>query len=156
MVFIAQLSRVVRWLALAMVLATISIVVLRYVFSAGAIPLQESVTYMHGILFLLGIPYGIQKNTHVRVDLIYSRLNKKQQDNIDLLGHLIFLIPIAGFILYTSVPYVLASWRVLEGSAEVGGIPAVFLLKTFIPIMAVLMLAQAIAEIGKIISRRKS
>ncbi len=137
----------VRWLALLMVLITLAVVLLRYLFNTGAIPLQESVVYLHGILFLLGIPYGISQNTHVRVDLIYSRLNERQKRYIDIGGHVLFLIPVAVFILITSLPYVAASWRVLEGSAEVGGIPGVFLLKTLIPVMAVLLLLQGLSEI---------
>ena len=129
-----------------MVLVTVTIVVLRYVFEIGAIPLQESVMYMHGILFLLGIPYGINKDTHVRVDILYARLSEQQQALVNLIGHLIFLLPIAVFIVVTSWPYTLASWRVLEGSSEVGGLPAIFLLKTLIPITAILMGLQALSE----------
>ncbi|NKC00427.1 MAG: TRAP transporter small permease subunit [Pseudomonadales bacterium] len=144
-----KLANAIRWLALAMVVVTLAIVVLRYAFEIGAIPLQESVMYMHGLLFLLGIPYGINKNSHVRVDILYSNLSPKRQAMIDLSGHVIFLLPIAIFILVTSWPYTLASWRVFEGSAEVGGVPGVFLLKTLIPITAVLMALQTFAEIIK-------
>lgn len=151
-----SLARGIRWLALAMVLVTVTIVVLRYVFEIGAIPLQESVMYMHGILFLLGIPYGINKDTHVRVDILYARLSERQQALINLIGHLVFLLPIAVFIFVTSWPYTLASWRVLEGSSEVGGLPAIFLLKTLIPITAVLMGLQALSEaIKKVILLRQ-
>mgnify|MGYP003949821777 FL=1 len=146
------LSRVVRWLALAMVLLTITVVILRYVFAIGAIPLQESIMYLHGILFLTGIPYGIYKNTHVRVDIFYAQMKSTRKGLVDLCGHTLFLIPISTFILITSWPYTLASWRVLEGSAEVGGIPAVFLLKTLVPVTAVLMLLQATSEILKTIA----
>ena len=141
-----NIARAIRWLALAMVLVTVTIVVLRYVFEIGAIPLQESVMYMHGILFLLGIPYGVNKNTHVRVDILYARLSAQRQTLVNLVGHLIFLLPIAVFILITSWPYTLASWRVLEGSSEVGGLPAIFLLKTLIPITAILLGLQALSE----------
>jgi len=141
------IAHAVRWLALFMVLITVAVVLLRYLFNTGAIVLQESVMYLHGILFLLGIPYGLSKDTHVRVDLIYSRLPDARQTYVDVTGHLLFLIPVALFILITSVPYVAASWRVLEGSAEVGGIPGVFLLKTLIPLMALLLLVQGVSDI---------
>lgn len=141
------IAHAVRWLALFMVLITVAVVLLRYLFNTGAIVLQESVMYLHGILFLLGIPYGLSKDTHVRVDLIYSRLPDARQTYVDVAGHVLFLIPVALFILITSVPYVAASWRVLEGSAEVGGIPGVFLLKTLIPLMALLLLVQGVSDI---------
>ena len=141
-----HLAHAIRWLALAMVLITLAVVLMRYLFNIGAIPLQESVMYLHGVLFMLGIPYGLSQDTHVRVDLLYSRMSEAQQRYIDIAGHLLFLIPVALFILITSLPYVAASWRVLEGSAEVGGIPGVFLLKTLIPVMAVLLLVQGMSE----------
>lgn len=144
-----RLAQAAMWLTLAMVLITVAIVILRYAFEIGAIPLQESVMYMHGIVFLIGIPYGVRQNTHVRVDIIYARLTPRHQTLVDLFGHVMFLLPLASFIAISSWPYTLASWRVLEGSAEVGGIPAVFLLKTLIPIAAVLLLAQSVAEILK-------
>jgi len=142
-----QIAHVIRWLALIMVLMTISIVVLRYAFNVGAIPLQEGVMYLHGALFMLGIPYGVSTNTHVRVDIIYTRLTDNQRRYIDLAGHILFLVPVSIFIIVTSVPYVKASWAVLEGSAEVGGIPGVFLLKTLIPVMAALLLVQGFSQI---------
>lgn len=144
-----RIAQTIRWLALLMALVTLSVVVLRYAFAIGIIPMQESIIYMHGILFMLGIPYGLLQNSHVRVDLIYSRLNPRAQDRVDIAGHILFLLPIAVYIFVTSLPYVAASWRVLEGSAEVGGIPGIFLLKTLIPVMAVLLFLQGLSEIAK-------
>ena len=129
-----------------MALVTVVIVVLRYAFDQGAIVLQESVMYMHGFVFMLGIPYALKMDTHVRVDLIYSRLSTNRRALINLLGHLFFLIPVCLFILVYSQSYVMSSWRLLEGSAEVGGIPAVFILKSLIPAMAILLLLQGLAE----------
>ncbi len=144
-----KLANTVRWLALAMVLITLTIVVLRYAFNMGAIVLQESVMYLHALLFMLAIPYGLKKDSHVRVDLVYSRLNEQHKSWVNLAGHVLFLLPLCVFIFVTSLPYVQASWRVLEGSSEVGGIPAVFLLKTLIPTMAVLLFLQGCSEIIK-------
>lgn len=144
-----RLSQTVRWLALFMVLVTVTIVVLRYVFGIGAIFLQEGVMYMHGFLFMLGIPFTLHQDGHVRVDLIYSRLSQKHKNWIDAGGHLLLLLPVSVFIFVTSLPYVAASWRVLEGSSEVGGVPAVFLLKTLIPLTAALLFLQGLSEIAK-------
>ena len=140
------IGRTTAWLTGLMGLVTVLIVVLRYAFDQGAIVLQEAVMYMHGFVFMLGIPYALKTNAHVRVDLIYSRLSASQKALIDLTGHIVFLIPVCVFILVYSQGYVASSWRVLEGSAEVGGIPAVFILKSLIPVMAVLLLLQGIAE----------
>lgn len=132
---------------LAMVAGTVLIVLLRYAFNQGSIVLQESVMYLHGLAFLLGIPYALKENAHVRVDLIYSRLGARGRAAVDLAGHVLFLVPVSVTILVVSRPYVASSWRIFEGSPEVGGIPGVFLLKTLIPLMAVLLLVQGVAEI---------
>lgn len=143
------LGRTVAWLTYAMMAGTVVVVILRYGFDIGAIPLQEAVVYMHGTAFMLGIAYTLKVDGHVRVDLIYARLSDAAQRRVNLLGHALFLFPVALFILVSSLGYVRASWRILEGSPEVGGIPAVFLLKTLIPLMAVTLLLQAIVEVAR-------
>ena len=135
-----------------MVAVTLLIVVLRYALDQGSIVLQESVLYMHGTVFMLGIPYALKNDAHVRVDLVYSRLGPRGRACIDLLGHVLFLMPVCGALFIYSRPYVASSWRILEGSSEVGGIPAVFLLKTLIPLAAVLLLLQGTSEIVRCLS----
>jgi TRAP-type mannitol/chloroaromatic compound transport system permease small subunit len=139
-------GRGIAWFTIVMALTTVLIVVLRYAFNQGAIVLQESVIYMHALVLMLGIPYALKGDRHVRVDLIYARLPKRSRILVNVVGHLICLLPVCVFILWFSAGYVLSAWRVLEGSPEVGGIPAVFLLKTLIPTMAALLLLQGIAE----------
>jgi TRAP-type mannitol/chloroaromatic compound transport system permease small subunit len=134
---------------LGMVLATVTVVVLRYAFDRGAIVLQESVMYMHGLAFMLGIPYALKADAHVRVDLVYGRLGPRARAAVNLAGHLLFLFPVSITIILFSYGYVASSWRILERSAEVGGIPGVFLLKTLIPLMAGLLLLQGVAEVGR-------
>ncbi|NCF44842.1 MAG: TRAP transporter small permease subunit [Proteobacteria bacterium] len=143
--------RPLRWLALLMVLITFAIVVLRYAFNTGGALLPESVMYLHGAFFMLAIALGIRDNTHVRVDIVYSRQATAQQGWIDLVGHLFFLLPVAGFVVWVSLPYAQNSWRILEGSSEVGGIPAVFLLKSLIPLTGALLFLQGLAAIADIV-----
>ncbi len=145
------LGRGVAWLTFAMVLVTAAVVVMRYGFDIGAVRMQESVTYMHALVFMFGIPYALKHGAHVRVDLLYARARPRTQQIIDLSGHLFLLAPVALYVLVSSLDYVAASWRVREASAEVGGIPAVFLLKTLIPLMAALLLLQGVAESLRII-----
>ena len=140
--------RPLRWLAVMMVLITFTIVILRYAFNSGGVLLQESVMYLHGTLFMLAIPLGVSDDTHVRVDILYSRRSPEQQAWINLVGHILFLLPVAGFMIWVSLPYVSNSWHILEGSSEVGGIPGVFLLKTLIPLTGVLLFCQGIAGVA--------
>jgi TRAP-type mannitol/chloroaromatic compound transport system permease small subunit len=134
----------IAWLALAMVLVTFVVVVLRYVFDAGSIALQESVTYMHAMLFMLGAAFTLQQNGHVRVDILYQRFSRRGRAWVDLLGTLLLLVPVCVFLLVSSWDYVAESWAVLEGSREAGGLPGVWALKTLILLMPVLMLVQGL------------
>lgn len=130
-----------------MVLITFAIVLFRYGFNLGAIVVQESVLYLHAIAFMLGIPYALQTDEHVRVDVLYSRLGPDARARLNLLGHCLFLLPVAATLFWLSLPYVGAAWRILEGSPEVGGIPGVFLLKTLIPVSSALLFLQGLAGI---------
>ncbi|MEA1050857.1 TRAP transporter small permease subunit [Lamprobacter modestohalophilus] len=134
----------VAWLALAMVLMTFVVVVLRYVFDSGSIALQESVTYMYAILFMLGAAYTLQQDGHVRVDILYQRFSRRGRAWVNLLGTLLLLVPVSVFLLLSSWGYVADSWAVQEGSREAGGLPGVWLLKTLLLVMPALMLVQGL------------
>ncbi len=136
-----------------MVVVTVVVVGLRYGLATSSIFLQESVMYMHGAVLMLGISYALKENRHVRVDIFYARMSERRQALVDVTGHLLFLLPVSLLIFWTSLPYVANAWRVLEGSSEVGGVPAVFLLKTLIPIMALLLGLQGLNEIVRGVQR---
>ncbi len=140
------LGRAVAWLALGMVLVTFAVVVLRYGFDLGWIALQESVVYMHATLFLLAAAYTLRHDAHVRVDILYQRLGPVGKAWIDLLGTCLLLLPVCVFIAWISWDYVCAAWAVKESSREAGGLPAVFLLKSLIPLFAALLALQGLAQ----------
>lgn len=146
-------GRAVAWLTLAMVLATIAVVVLRYGFGVGLIWLQESVTWMHAAVFMLGAAWTLRHDGHVRVDLLYRRMSPRRQALVDLAGTVFLLLPTCAWLLVESLPYVASSWRVLERSREAGGLPALYLLKTVIPLMAGLLMLQGVAEILRAVAR---
>jgi TRAP-type mannitol/chloroaromatic compound transport system permease small subunit len=137
----------VAWLTLLMVLTTFMIVILRYAFSTGWIALQESVIYMYALIFLLGIPYTLKQDGHVRVDIFYCQMTERHQAWVNLLGTCLLLLPMTGFIAWISWDYVSASWVLKESSGEAGGLPGVYLLKSTILIMAVLLFLQGISQL---------
>ena len=140
------IGRSISWLTLLMVIITFLVVVLRYVFSSGWIAMQESIIYMHSIVFMLGVAFTLKQNGHVRVDIFYERMGPRSRAWVDLLGAIFLLIPFCLFIILISWNYVSLSWSLLEGSRDAGGLPAVFLLKTTIPVMAMLLLLQGVAQ----------
>lgn len=128
-----------------MVLIQVAIVLMRYVFGIGSIMLQESVIYMHAVLFMATVGYTLLHDEHVRIDIVYRESPPRRKALIDLVGILIFLLPVCALIGWVSWPYVAASWRVLEGSKETSGIPGVFLLKSLILAFTVLLAAQGVS-----------
>ena len=145
--FIAFCGKTVAWLSIAMVLLTFTIVVLRYGFNLGWIWLQESLTYIHVLVFSVVAAWTLQQDGHVRVDIFYARMTPARRALVDLLGSVFFLAPFCIFILFISWPYVANSWKLLESSREAGGLPLVFLLKSLILVMPALLLGQAVINI---------
>ena len=137
----------ISWLTLLLVALVISVVLSRYFLGIGSIAIQESVSYVHAIIFMLGLAYTLQRGGHVRVDIFYREFSARRKALVDLLGTALFLLPFCGLILFSSWDYVVASWSIKETSSETGGIAAVYLLKTLMIIMPATLALQGIAQI---------
>ncbi|NCA69328.1 MAG: TRAP transporter small permease subunit [Sphingobacteriia bacterium] len=145
----AGLGRSLAWLTLFLVLGTTIVVVLRYGFNIGATALQEAVLYAHALVFMGSAAWALQGNAHVRVDILYQRLSTRRRALIDLLGHLLLLLPLTLFIGWTSWDYVANSWSIREVSPETGGLRLVYLHKSIILILSCSLLLQGIADVIK-------
>jgi TRAP-type mannitol/chloroaromatic compound transport system permease small subunit len=144
--FTAAIGRAALWCCLYAVLAEFAVVLLRYAFGIGSIKLQESVLYAHAGLFMLAAAWTLQVGGHVRVDVFYGEARPRTRALVDLLGALLFLLPFAAAVAALSLPYVERSWAILERSREASGLPFVYLLKTLIPIFALLIGLQGVAQ----------
>jgi TRAP-type mannitol/chloroaromatic compound transport system permease small subunit len=142
----AAIGRAAAWCCLFIVLAEFAVVVMRYAFGIGSIRLQESVLYAHAALFMLATAWTLQIQGHVRVDIFYAQANPRTKALIDLVGALVFLLPVTVVIGALSLPYVARSWAIFEGSRETSGLPFVYLLKTLIPLFALLLGLQGVAQ----------
>lgn len=142
-------GKCVAWLTLAMMLLTCLVVLLRYGFDFGSIALQESVIYLHAIVFMLGAAYTFKDDAHVRVDVFYREFSVAKKAWVNIIGGIFFLLPFTLYTAYLSLEYVGASWRVLETSQEPGGLSFIYLLKTLIPLMMVSLIIQGFADIIK-------
>lgn len=143
------LGRAVAWLSVPMVLGTFVVVVLRYVFGLGWIWMQEAVMWMHAALFMLASAYTLNRDAHVRVDVFYARMTPRGKALVNACGTVLFLLPMAAFLAVESFEYVQVSWAIREGSREAGGLPYPFvpLLKTLIPLTAVTLMLQGVAQL---------
>ncbi|NIA26673.1 MAG: TRAP transporter small permease subunit [Desulfobulbaceae bacterium] len=106
-----------------MVVITVIIVVMRYVFDAGLIWLQESVVWMHAAVFMVGAAYTLLHEKHVRVDIFYRKMSSRHRALVDLFGVALFLLPLCGFLAFKSFDFAAASWSIHEISREPGGLP---------------------------------
>ncbi|ORU92076.1 MAG: TRAP C4-dicarboxylate ABC transporter permease [Cycloclasticus sp. symbiont of Poecilosclerida sp. N] len=147
--FNQRISNTVAWLTVLMVIIMFAIVVLRYGFNIGSIAAQESITYMHGLVFMLAIAHTLKIDGHVRVDILYHRLGPEGKAIVNLIGSLLLLLPVCAVVIVISWDYVSTSWSYYEGSREAGGIDGVFLIKSLIPLMAGLLFLQGISEVLK-------
>ena len=140
-------GRLAAWLTLAMVAATFVIVVLRYVFGVGVVWLQESVTWMHAMVFMLGAAYTLQQDDHVRVDIFYREMSERGKALVNLTGVVIFVAPLAIFFVVESLDYVTTAWQIREVSRDSGGLPYPFvpLLKSALLVMPAAVLLQGIS-----------
>lgn len=150
-------GRLALWGVVAMALIQFSSVILRHVFGVNFILVQESVAYLHGAVFLLASGYALLTDDHVRVDIFYRDASPRRRAIVDFAGSYAFLFPFCLLALWTSSPYVAASWSVFEGSPEQSGIQGVFILKSLIPIFAMLLAMAGFvraAEAADLLSRR--
>ena len=140
-------GRSVSWLTLLMVLVTFIVVIMRYVFDAGAVWLQESVIWMHAVVFMLGAAFTLQQEEHVRVDIIYRNMSKTRRAWVDFLGATFFLLPVSVFLAYAAWDFVVISWQLRESSREPGGLPypLIPLLKTVLLLMPLALTLQGIS-----------
>lgn len=145
--FTTFIGKACRWLSLAMVIVTFLVVLLRYVFDYSSIAMQEVVMYLHASLFMLGAAYTWQQQGHVRVDVLYHNWPVALQQRIDLLGTIFLLLPTCLFLIYISWDYVMIAWANGEKSHEAGGLPLVYLLKSLILVLPILLLIQAVTNV---------
>ncbi len=132
-------GRTASWLTLAMVLVTFVIVVMRYVFDVGLIWLQESLTWLHAVVFMLGAAYTLQQEQHVRVDIFYREMSERRRAWVNLLGVTFFVFPMCAFFVWTSWDYVAIYSSIGEVSRNAGGLPYPFvpLLKSVLNVMPI-------------------
>ncbi len=145
----AAVGRFVSLFLPAMTAAVLAIIFFAFVFRAGWVWLGELVVYMHAVLFTAGAAYTLGCDEHVRIDVFYGRMRPRAKAIADLAGIVFLLVPSCGVILYFSFPYVRDSWTVLEHSPEGTGLPAVFILKSFILLMPAFLLMQGMAMAAK-------
>jgi TRAP-type mannitol/chloroaromatic compound transport system permease small subunit len=146
---IAALNRAIgltlSWLSLAVVLVCFAVVVQRYFLHQTQLWMQDLYVWLSGAMFTGVAGYALLRDDHVRVDILYRPWSIRKKAIADLVGVVFFLGPFIGVVATYGWTFVVRSWRLYEGSANIGGMPGLFVLKTFILVFCVLVGLQGLA-----------
>lgn len=143
----ALVGNIFSWLSLAIVLVCFTVVVQRYVFATSYVWMQDLYIWLNGAMFTAVAGFALLRNDHVRVDIFYRPASIRRKAVIDIIGVIFFLLPFCWVVFAYGWPFVARSWRIQEASANVGGMPGLFILKTFILAFAGLIALQGIAMV---------
>lgn len=138
--------------ALAMVLLLFNVfydVVMRYVFNDVSIGMQELEWHLFSVVFLMGTPYAMSRDGHVRVDIFYDGLSQSKKATINLFGALVFVLPFTCLVAWYGIDFAYQAYVINEGSGDPGGLPYRWVIKALIPLSFVLMALAALGMIAK-------
>lgn len=139
-------GRATSWLALVIVVLMAVNVVLRYLFSIGSVWAQELEWHLLAPLIMFGIPYALLKGDHVRVDVLFEKFTPLKQQYVEVVSQVLG-IAIALLFLWLSFAYVQQSYSIGETSADPGGLPYRWLLKSVLPLGFALLALQSVATL---------
>lgn len=146
--FIDGVGKLALWITLLMIGLVATNVLLRYSMSVGSVWAQELEWHLLAALILLGICYALQRGENVRVDVFYAGYSARRKYIVDLVS-LALLLAVSLLFIKISVPYVMQSYVIGEGSADPGGIAYRWVIKAFIPLGYVLVALQCAAAIAR-------
>lgn len=139
------LGRLFSLFSLGIVVVCFSVVVLRYGFRTGSLPLQDLYVWLNGMMFMGIAGYALQRNSHVRVDVFYRDMQPRSKALVDMFGCVFFIAPFLAVIWIWGFPYVQRSWSIWEGSPNYGGLNGFYILKSFLLVFVVVVGLQALA-----------
>ena len=147
--FNEKIGVLTSYLTIPLILITFFVAFMRYALDFGSIAIQEITIYLHALIFTVGASYTLKNNMHVRIDIFYNKFSDNLKKNINLFGTIFFLLPSCILIFITSFNYVISSIMLLESSKEAGGLPILYVLKSYILLMVFSLFLQGISEIIK-------
>lgn len=139
------IGKTFAWLSLVMVVVCFTVVVQRYFFATSTIWMQDLYVWLNGAMFTAVAGFALLRDDHVRVDIFYRPAPVRRKALIDLIGVAVFLMPFCWVVYSYSLNYIQRSWRLGEGSANIGGMPGLYILKSFILVFVVLVALQGLA-----------
>jgi len=143
-----RVGKAAFWVVLFMTIISAGNATVRFIFNYSSNGLLEIQWYMFAAVFLLCAPYTLQKNEHVRIDVVSGRFGPRGLAVIDIIGTLFFLLPMVVAVLWLSLPLIAESYKINEMSANAGGLLR-WPVKILLPIGFTLLALQGISELIK-------
>lgn len=140
------IGHAVSWLSVLLVIVILTQILLRYVFGMGQIFLEEAQWHLYAIIVMFGISFGVVDNSHIRMDLIYSRLSDRKKEWIEIFAQVCFVLPFALILFLKGIDLVSDAWRVNEGSPSPGGIPWRWAIKAVLPASMMLYMLASVSR----------
>ncbi|MEZ5559389.1 MAG: TRAP transporter small permease subunit [Pseudomonadales bacterium] len=147
---IRRIGHCISWLWLALLVIIVANVLLRYVFGEGRIEFEEIQWHLYATGFLLGLGYAVERDAHIRVDVVHERLSERFKAWIELYGILLLLLPFIALILVYSVPFVWQSFSLSEVSQAPGGLPLRWLIKAMLPLGFLVLLIATLSRLTRV------
>lgn len=132
--FIDIIGRIIGILLLLMIFNVLYDVVMRYFFHNSSVGMQELEWHLFSVVILFGLGYSLKEEAHVRVDFLYDNFSKKTKSYINIVGTILFLIPLSLLIIFGSYEYVFDAYSMNEISEDPGGLTHRWIIKAMIPL----------------------
>ncbi len=149
-------GKIASWLTVVLVVLVGFDIAVRYLMRQTAVWVNELEWHLFALIFLLGAAQTLRQDRHVRVDLFYTHYRPRDQRTVNLLGHLLFLLPWCLLLLFTSIPYGYEAYLDDERSPNPGGLPYYFIIKWGISLGFFLLLLQGISQLVQLFQQNRS
>ena len=147
---IDRIGRWASWLWVLLLAIIVLNVVLRYAFGEGRVEFEEIQWHLYATGFLLALGYGVQTDSHIRVDVLHERFSPTLQAWFEFYGILLFLLPFITLMLFFSVPFVVTSFELSEISNAPGGLPFRWAIKAMLPLGFLLLALATLARLSRV------
>ena len=121
----------------------------RYIMNSNSVALQEMEWHLFSVIILLGLSYSLNEEGHVRVDILYTGFSEKKKAIVNMIGVILFILPLSLLIAYGSINFVEKSFTLMEQSGDPGGLPFRFIIKGLIPTSFVILIVMSIGYFAR-------
>jgi TRAP-type mannitol/chloroaromatic compound transport system permease small subunit len=156
---IRRIGHAFSWFNAILVLVIIVQVFLRYVMGMGLVVLEELQWHLYAVGIMFGLSYCVVQNSHIRLDILHDRYSQRTKEWVELLGNLLLILPIITIILIHSWDFIMESWMVSERSDSPLGLPARYIIKSFLfsgfGLLALAVVSRMVRSVAYLLSHNK-